>query len=72
MTLVRKSFSMQVDGPSRKRGRVKMTWMEVVRIYPKKCNLFEDLALDRPEWRNSIHVADYNLVGPRLEDLALD
>ena len=30
MTLVRKSFSMQVDGPPRGRARPKRMWMEVV------------------------------------------
>ena len=29
----------------------------------KKCNLSEDLAEDRSEWRNIIRVADPNIVG---------
>lgn len=49
-TLVRKSFSMQIDDPLWKRGRQKRTWMEVVKIHLKKCNLCEDLAQDRLEW----------------------
>ena len=44
---VKEKFFMQVDGPPRKRGRRKGTWMEVVRIDMKKCNLSEDLAEDR-------------------------
>ena len=40
--------------------------MEVVTINSKKCNLSEDLAHDRLEWRNIIHVADPNTVGTRL------
>ena len=28
----------------------------------KKCNLFEDLKLDKSEWRNKIHVANPNIV----------
>ena len=37
--------------------------MEVVRIDQKKCNLPKDLALDRLEWLNKIHVAGPNVVG---------
>ena len=36
-------FFVQVNGPSRKRARQSRTWMEVVRIDMKKCNLTEDL-----------------------------
>ena len=32
--------------------------MEVLRINLKKCNLSEDMARDRSEWRNRIHVVD--------------
>ena len=39
MVLVRKSLIMQVDGPSRGRGRLKMMWMEVVKIDLKNDNL---------------------------------
>ena len=48
---------MQVDGPLRGRGRLKRTWIEVVKVDLKKCNLSEGLAQDRSEWRNKIHVA---------------
>ena len=65
-TLVRKSLAMQVDGPSRGRGRVNRMWMRVVKIDLKKCNLSEDLAQDRSEWRNRIHIANPNIVGTRL------
>ena len=37
--IVEENFSMQVDGPLRKRDGPKSTWMEVVRIDMKKCNL---------------------------------
>ena len=57
---------MKVDGPPRERGRPKRTWMEVVKIDMKKCNLSEDLAQDRSKWRNIIRVADPNIVGTRL------
>ena len=66
MTLVRKGLAMQDDGPLRGRGRPKMTWMEVVKIDLKKCNLFEDLTQDSSEWRNRIYVAYHNIVGTRL------
>ena len=57
---------MKVDGPPRGRGRPKRTWIEVVKINMKKCNLSKDLAQDRSEWRNRIRVADPNIVGTRL------
>ena len=63
---VRKSLAIQVDDPLRGRNRPKRIWMEVVKIDLKKCNLSEDLAQARSEWRNKIHVADPNLVGTRL------
>ena len=40
---------MQVDGALRKRERLKLIWMEVIRIDQKKCIPFEDLARDRLE-----------------------
>lgn len=39
--------------------------MEAVIIDLEKCNLFEDLAKDRSEWRNKIHAADPNIFGTR-------
>ena len=33
-------------------SKPKRTWIEVVRVDIKKCNLFEDLVHDRLEWRN--------------------
>ena len=65
-TPVRKSFVMKVDGPPRGRGRPKRSWMEVVKIDIKKCNLYEDLAQDRLVWRNKIRVANPNIVRTRL------
>ena len=41
---IRKSPAMKVDGPPRGRGTSKRTWMEVVNIDIKKCNLFKDFA----------------------------
>ena len=57
---------MQVDGPPRGRGRPKRMWIKVVKIDMKKYNLSENLAQDKLEWRNIIHVADPNIVGTRL------
>ena len=48
------------------KGRLKRTWMKVVRLHMKKYNLSEDLAQDKPALRNIIHVADPNIVGTRL------
>lgn len=50
------------------RGRMKRTWMEVVRIVLYKCNLSEDLVQDRTEWRNRIYLADLNTVGKGFDD----
>lgn len=58
---MRKSLFIPVDGPLRKRVRMKRTWIKVVGIDLKKCNLFADLAQDRLEWQNRI--ADPNIVG---------
>ena len=63
---VRKSLAMKVNSPPRGRGRPKRSWMDVVKIDIKKCNLFEDLTQDRTEWRNKICVADPNILGTRL------
>ena len=52
------AFSMQVDGHPRKRDMPKRTWMELVRLDLKKCNLLEELTIDRLEWRRGIYVAD--------------
>ena len=56
---------MQVDGPPRRRGPKKIL-LEAAWIDLKKCNLFEDLAQDRLEWRNKIYVANPNIVGTWL------
>ena len=52
------------DGVPRIMGRAKRTWMDVVSIDIKKCNLPKHL--DRLKWRNKIHVADPNIVWTRL------
>ena len=57
---------MKVDDPPRGRDRPRRTWMKVVKIDMKKCNLAEYLAQDRLEWRNKIRIADLNIVGTRL------
>ena len=62
MALVKKILAIKVDGPPRERGRPKTTWIEVVKIDLKKCNLFEDLAQNRSEWRNRIRIANPNMV----------
>lgn len=63
MVQMRRSFSMQVDGQSRKRGRPKRMWMEIIRKHLKKCSLPKDLAHERLEWGNRIHEAEPNAVG---------
>ena len=55
---VRKSELINIAGNARGRGRPKLTWGEVVRQDMSVCGLTEDIAFDRSEWRNRIHVAD--------------
>jgi Reverse transcriptase (RNA-dependent DNA polymerase). len=55
---VRKSELINIAGNARGRGRPKLTWGEVVRQDMSACGLIEDIAFDRSEWRNRIHVAD--------------
>ena len=43
MAPVKKSLAMQVDRPPRGRGKPNKTWMQVVKIDLKKCNLSEDV-----------------------------
>ena len=57
---------MKVDGPSKEICMSKRTWLEVVKMDTRKCNLTDNLAQDKMEWRNIIRVADPNIVGPRL------
>lgn len=59
---------MQVKSTLRKRDKPKRTWTEVERIDLNNCNLSEDLAKDRLEWQNIIHVPDLNIVGGNFDD----
>lgn len=59
---------MQVDGPPRKSGRPKRTWIKVVRLDLKKCNLSEDLAQDRSEWKNRVYVVNPNKIEKGFDD----
>ena len=63
---IRKSLGMQIDDPLRGNGGPKRTLMDVIKMDVMKSNLFEDLARDRSEWRNKIHVAEPSMVGTRL------
>ena len=65
MASVRKSFTLQGDGPEGEGVGMK-TWMEIVIIDLKKCNPSKDLVYDKSEWRNKIHAADPNIVGTRI------
>ena len=68
MAPVRKSLAMQVDGSPMERDRPKRTWMEMVKIDLKKCNLSKDLVEDRSEWRNKINVVDPHIVAQGFDD----
>lgn len=52
-----------IDGPPSKRGRLKM---KVLRRNLTKYNIFQDLAHNKYEWRDKIHVANPNIVEARL------
>ena len=64
----RRSFHAQVDGPPRSRhsSSSNRTRMEAIKIDMNKCNLSKDLAHDRSEWTNRIHIADLNIIATRL------
>ena len=55
---VRKSDLVSIDGNTRGRGRAKLTWWDIIKKNMMSCGLTEDIALDRMEWKNRIHVAD--------------
>ena len=40
--------------------------MEAVKIDPKKCDSFEDLAQDSSEYKNKIHITNHKIVGIKL------
>ena len=56
---------VNIDGPPSGRDGPKRTCMEVIKIYIKKCDLSEDLAFYKTEWRERIRVADPNIFGTR-------
>lgn len=45
--VIEEDFPIQIDSPPRKWSFSKRTWIKVVRIDLKKCNLLEDLAQDK-------------------------
>ena len=55
---VRKSDLINIDGSARGRGRPKLTWWDIIRKDMISCGLSEEIALNRAEWKNRIHVAD--------------
>ena len=61
----KEKFDYEVWWPKMRKGYAKDD-VEVVKIDMKKCNLSEDQAQDRLEWRNRIRVANPNIVGKRL------
>lgn len=48
--------------------KLERTLVEVVRENMKKCNLFEDLALNRLEWGNKIQLIYTIIVGIKLDN----
>lgn len=52
--------------PTKGKGQAEEDVMEVVKIDLKRSNLSEDLAYDRSEWGNRIHITDPNIVGTKL------
>ena len=62
MAPIRKNLTIKDNGPLRAKGRSKKTWMVVVKINMKKCNLFQNLVQDRLKWKNEIRIANFNTV----------
>ncbi|KAL4180956.1 hypothetical protein AMTRI_Chr12g234930 [Amborella trichopoda] len=56
-TPVRKCKLVQVEGLKMTRGRLKRTWLEVVRKDTGTYDLTEDMTFNRAEWRTMIYVA---------------
>lgn len=57
MTPIRSNLAIMVDGPSRRRGKMKEEINEsLVKIDLNECKLSEILVHDRSKWRNRIHV----------------
>ena len=46
---------MQIPGKARGRGRPRLTWDAVIKKDMAYCKLYEEMALDRSEWRVAIH-----------------
>lgn len=65
-TAMRKKNFMKVDGQSRKMGRSKRTWMDVVKIILKKCNQPKDLGPRQIGMEKKIHVVEPNMVRTML------
>lgn len=53
-----RSEAVQLEGAKRTRGTPKLIWVEVVRRGMVACELMADIALDRVECWNMIHVAN--------------
>lgn len=59
---------MQVDGPPRGRGGLKGTWMEVVTMDLKKCNLFDDLAQNMIKIKKQNSCSQYQHSWDKFDD----
>ena len=55
---VRRCDSIQLDKSRRTRGRPKMRWLDVIKNDMNILHLSANLAMDRAQWRDRIHVAD--------------
>ena len=55
---VRKNDLVNIDDSPRDRGRPKLTWWDIIRKDMISCGLSEEIALNRAEWKNRIHVAN--------------
>ena len=55
---VRRVERIKLEQVKRAQGRMKKTWMEVIRQDRKAKGLNEGILLDRNEWRKLIHLPD--------------
>ena len=61
--VIKRVRKMQIPGEARGRGRPRMTWDAVVKKDMAECELHEEMALDRSEWRVAIRIPTLAMLG---------
>lgn len=57
---MRKIYSLEFTGASRRKGRPKKTWIEAVTYDTNAFNLIDKIVLDQTEREHKIYVADHS------------